>query len=100
MTYGSQTYINPLLLPLSWLYKAATGARNILYDMGWLKSKAYDVPLICVGNITVGGTGKTPHVEYLLRLLGGTVQAAVLSRGYKRKVASSAASRLCCSLPK
>ena len=82
---NGQTHINPWLLPLSWLYGAITGIRNLLYDMGWLKSRTYDIPIICVGNITVGGTGKTPHVEYLLQLLGGQLRTAVLSRGYKRK---------------
>ena len=82
---SSHIHINPWLLPLSWIYGAVTGTRNLLYDMGWLKSRTYDIPVICVGNITVGGTGKTPHVEYLLRLLGGQLRTAVLSRGYKRK---------------
>ena len=82
---SSHININPWLLPLSWIYGAVTGTRNLLYDMGWLKSRTYDIPVICVGNITVGGTGKTPHVEYLLRLLGGQLRTAVLSRGYKRK---------------
>ena len=53
--------------------------------MGILKSLSYDVPIISVGNITVGGTGKTPHVEYLIRLLKDNINVAVLSRGYKRK---------------
>ena len=50
-----------------------------------LKSRSFDVPVIAVGNITVGGTGKTPHVEYLVKLLKEEAQVAVLSRGYKRK---------------
>ena len=53
--------------------------------MGVLRSKSYDVPVISVGNITVGGTGKTPHVEYLIELLKDDINVAVLSRGYKRK---------------
>mgnify|MGYP000340944728 CR=1 FL=1 len=53
--------------------------------MGILKSKSYDIPVISVGNITVGGTGKTPHTEYLIRLLRKKHKVAVLSRGYKRK---------------
>ena len=73
------------LLPLSWLYGLAVRARNLLFDIGILKSKNYDVPMISVGNITVGGTGKTPHVEYLIRLLKDRLNVAVLSRGYKRK---------------
>ena len=53
--------------------------------MGVLKSRSFDIPVISVGNITVGGTGKTPHVEYLIRLLKEKMNVAVLSRGYKRK---------------
>ncbi len=56
-----------------------------MFDIGVLKSRSFDVPVISVGNITVGGTGKTPHVEYLVELLSGKFGVAVLSRGYKRK---------------
>jgi tetraacyldisaccharide 4'-kinase len=56
-----------------------------LFDAGKLKSKRFDIPVICVGNITVGGTGKTPFVEYLIRLLQPGRKLAVVSRGYKRK---------------
>lgn len=77
--------INRWLLPLSWLYGAAVRLRNCLFDWGVLKSRTFDVPVICVGNLTVGGTGKTPHVEYLIRLLQTRTKVAVLSRGYKRK---------------
>lgn len=59
--------------------------RNLLFDAGVLKSRAFETPTICVGNLAVGGTGKTPHVEYLLRLLTPHYKVAVLSRGYKRK---------------
>ena len=52
-----------LLIPISWLYGLVVGIRNRLFDMGVLKSKSYDIPVISVGNITVGGTGKTPHGE-------------------------------------
>lgn len=74
-----------VLLPFSWLYRLGVELRNLFFDLGWLKSKQFDLPVICVGNITVGGTGKTPHTEYLIRLLSDTFQVAVLSRGYKRK---------------
>ena len=74
-----------LLLPISWIYGIVVGIRNQLFNMGVLKSASYDVPVISVGNITVGGTGKTPHVEYLIRLLRQHCHVAVLSRGYKRK---------------
>lgn len=73
------------LTPFSWLYGAAVALRNACFDAGLLKSHTFSVPVIAVGNITVGGTGKTPHVEYLIRLLEDKVKVAVLSRGYKRK---------------
>ena len=82
---GDLIYINKKLRPLSWLYGLGVGFRNMLFEMGILKSRSYTVPVISVGNITVGGTGKTPHVEYLIRLLKDKVNVAVLSRGYKRK---------------
>ncbi len=77
--------INRWLLPLSWLYGLGIGLRNMAFKMNILKSRAFDIPVISVGNITVGGTGKTPHVEYLVGLLKDHCRVAVLSRGYKRK---------------
>ena len=82
---GDFIKINRWLLPLSWLYGLGVQFRNTLFDMGILKSKSFAVPVISVGNLTVGGTGKTPHVEYLIRLLQDKNRVAVLSRGYKRK---------------
>ncbi|MBR4188092.1 MAG: tetraacyldisaccharide 4'-kinase [Bacteroidaceae bacterium] len=82
---GDLTQIRRWLLPLSWFYGLAVDIRNALFDMGVLPSVSYDIPIINVGNITVGGTGKTPHVEYLIRLLSDRYRVAVLSRGYKRK---------------
>ena len=82
---GDLIRINKKLLPLSWLYGLGVGFRNLLFEMGILKSRSFTVPVISVGNITVGGTGKTPHVEYLIRLLKDIAKVAVLSRGYKRK---------------
>lgn len=73
-----------ILLPFSWLYGLGVRIRNRLFDWGILKEQAFDVPLICIGNLAVGGTGKTPHTEYLIRLLK-SYQVAVLSRGYGRK---------------
>ncbi len=61
------------------------GVRNRLFDWGVLKSSGFDIPLISVGNLAVGGTGKTPHTEYLIRLLGDKYRVAVLSRGYGRR---------------
>src|SRR5674536_28554 len=76
---------NIFLYPLSLLYGLITNIRNFLYDTGILSSDEFHFPVICVGNITVGGTGKTPHTEYLTGLLRGTFKLAILSRGYKRK---------------
>ena len=77
--------IRESLLPISWLYGIGVSIRNFLFNIGILKSRSFDIPIISVGNITVGGTGKTPHVEYLIRLLKDNFNIAVLSRGYKRK---------------
>lgn len=82
---GDFIKINKWLLPLSWLYGIGVWLRNLLFDTGVIKSRTFDVPVISVGNITVGGSGKTPHVEYLISLLHDKVKVAVLSRGYKRK---------------
>ena len=82
---GDFIKINEWLLPLSWLYGVGVKLRNLLFETGVLKSRSFQVPVISVGNITVGGTGKTPHVEYLIELLRDKFKVAVLSRGYKRK---------------
>ncbi len=74
-----------LLWPISLLYGLVTQIRNFLFDHHILKPKEFNIPVISVGNITVGGTGKTPHVEYLVKLLKDENNLAVLSRGYKRK---------------
>lgn len=73
-----------LLKPLSALYGFGVGLRNKLFDLGVYQSKKSDITTISVGNITVGGTGKTPHAEYILSLISNKVKAAYLSRGYKR----------------
>ena len=77
--------IYPYLFPLSFLYGLGVRVRNWLFDCNLLKSKEFNLPVICVGNLSVGGTGKTPHTEYLVELLKDSFQVAVLSRGYKRK---------------
>ena len=82
---GDFIKINEWLLPLSWLYGLGVKFRNMLFEIGILRSESFDVPVISVGNITVGGTGKTPHVEYLIELLKDKAKVAVLSRGYKRR---------------
>lgn len=74
-----------LLAPLSWLYAFGVWVRNVLYDDRVLPSHKVDVPTIAIGNLAVGGTGKTPMTEYLIRLLSPTYKVAVLSRGYGRK---------------
>ncbi len=74
-----------LLYPVSVIYGLITSIRNFLYNTGILASVEFRIPIICVGNITVGGTGKTPHTEYLADLLRKDFRTAVLSRGYKRK---------------
>ncbi len=75
-----------LLLPFACIYGALILIRNFFYDKGWLRSFEFDFPVILVGNLSSGGTGKTPHVEYLLRLLMPDYKVATLSRGYKRKM--------------
>ncbi|MCR5130827.1 MAG: tetraacyldisaccharide 4'-kinase [Prevotella sp.] len=82
---GDFIKINEWLLPLSWAYGSVVRLRNQMFDLGILKSRAYNIPVIAVGNITVGGAGKTPHVEHLVRLLKEKIKVGVLSRGYKRK---------------
>ena len=82
---GDFIRIHKWLLPLSWCYGLAVGIRNQLFEMGILKSRAFKTPIISIGNITVGGSGKTPHVEYIVKQLHDKMKVAVLSRGYKRK---------------
>lgn len=77
--------LTAVLTPLSWLYGVVVWVRNKMFDHGMLKETRFDVPVVSVGNITVGGTGKTPHVEYLIKYLSPYYNIGVLSRGYKRK---------------
>lgn len=74
-----------VLFPFAILYGFITSLRNYLYDKGILKSYSFDIPIIAVGNLSVGGTGKTPQIEYLIRLLSPDYKVSTLSRGYKRK---------------
>ena len=74
-----------LLFPIAILYGGITSMRNFLFDKGIFKSYTFDLPIIAVGNLSVGGTGKTPQIEYLIRLLSNKYNVATLSRGYKRK---------------
>jgi tetraacyldisaccharide 4'-kinase len=74
-----------ILFPISLLYGGIIALRNVLYEQGILKSVQFNIPVISLGNLTVGGTGKTPHTAYLLRLLSSYVKVATMSRGYGRK---------------
>ncbi|RYG50123.1 MAG: tetraacyldisaccharide 4'-kinase [Chitinophagaceae bacterium] len=74
-----------LLYPISLLYSFILWLRNFLYDKNILKSAAFNFPIICVGNLATGGTGKTPMTEYLVEMLMRSYKVATLSRGYKRK---------------
>ncbi|PQJ82418.1 tetraacyldisaccharide 4'-kinase [Polaribacter glomeratus] len=74
-----------LLFPFAILYDLVTTIRNMLFDVHFFKSTSFKIPVIVVGNLSVGGTGKTPQIEYLIRLLKDATKVAVLSRGYKRK---------------
>ncbi|KJD33537.1 tetraacyldisaccharide 4'-kinase [Tamlana nanhaiensis] len=73
-----------ILFPVVPVYYVITWVRNKLYDNGFKESKKYDIPVICVGNLSVGGTGKTPMIEYLINILKSDFKVATLSRGYKR----------------
>lgn len=78
-------FLRLFLLPFSLLYGLVIRLRNLLFDLKILPSSAYKLPLISVGNLSTGGTGKTPHVEYLINLLSDTYNVCTLSRGYGRK---------------
>jgi tetraacyldisaccharide 4'-kinase len=75
----------PILWTASKLYGLAVAIRNMLYDLGFFRSHSFAVPVICIGNITAGGTGKTPHVIYLAGKMALHADVAILSRGYLRK---------------
>lgn len=77
--------LRKLLFPFAILYWCVTTVRNYFYDWGWFPSYSFPIPVIVVGNLSVGGTGKTPMTEYLIRLLSQQYRLATLSRGYKRQ---------------
>ncbi|GGE28492.1 tetraacyldisaccharide 4'-kinase [Psychroflexus planctonicus] len=77
--------LRKILLPFSVLYALILRLRNFAYDQNWLPSTSFQFPIICVGNLSLGGTGKSPAIEYLIRLLGENYKIATLSRGYGRK---------------
>lgn len=75
-----------ILAPISWLYSAVMDIRNWMFNHGWLHEREFDVKIICVGNLAVGGTGKTPHCEWIVNhLLTENKHVAIISRGYGRK---------------
>ncbi len=74
-----------LLKPISWVYAAVVAVRNAMFERGFLKQHEFDIPVITVGNISVGGSGKTPHTEYIINHLAEDYHIGMLSRGYKRR---------------
>ncbi len=78
-------FLRKILFPFAVLYGWIMQFRNYLYDIGFFKSYSFEIPIIAVGNLSVGGTGKTPQIEYLIRLISDTYKIATLSRGYKRE---------------
>lgn len=83
-TRNQSVKLYPWLAPFAFLYGCGVRLRNYLFDRGLLPAETYPVPVICIGNLAVGGTGKTPHTEYLIRFLSPRYRVAVVSRGYKR----------------
>jgi len=79
------SFIRILLFPITLIYGFVIAIRNYCYDQNWIKSRSFDLPIISVGNIAVGGSGKTPMADYLIRLLKKDYELALLSRGYGRK---------------
>ena len=80
-----QELLKFLLWPFALVYGLINTVRNYCYDKKIFKSTGFNHPLISIGNLSVGGTGKTPHIEYLVRLLQQRYSLATLSRGYGRK---------------
>ena len=79
------TFLRKILFPISLIYWLITWIRNLLYDYQILKSHQFSIPIIAVGNLSVGGTGKSPMIEYLISILQNDYQIGLVSRGYKRK---------------
>jgi len=77
-------YIKFILFPFAGIYWLVTFCRNLLFNIGVKKQASFNIPIISIGNITVGGTGKTPHTQYIVDLLKDSYKLATLSRGYKR----------------
>jgi len=83
--FRKMNLLRKILFPFAVLYGFIASIRNFFFDIGILKSYSFDLPVIAVGNLSVGGTGKTPQIEYLIRLLSDKYKVATLSRGYKRQ---------------
>ena len=83
--FRKMNLLRKLLFPFAIVYGLITSIRNFLFGTGIRKSYSFDIPVIAVGNLSVGGTGKTPQIEYLIRLLSDKYKIATLSRGYKRQ---------------
>ena len=78
-------FLRFLLFPFAIIYDVVTTIRNFFFDVGIFKQTSFKVPVIVIGNLSVGGTGKTPMIEYLIHILKSDYKVATLSRGYKRK---------------
>lgn len=86
MSSDAIKYLSELILtPISYIYKGVVVLRNWMFDHHLLPQEQFDVPVVTIGNINVGGTGKTPHTEYVIEALSYNYNVGVLSRGYKRK---------------
>ena len=86
MIHRYQKIFFPLFIPLSWLYGGIIWVRNQFFNRGWIKAAVFNKPVISVGNITSGGTGKTPLVIYISKLLQKNgKKPGIISRGYRRK---------------
>ena len=83
--FRKMNFLRKILFPFAIIYGWIMQFRNYLYDIGFFNSSSFEIPIIAVGNLSVGGTGKTPQIEYLIRLLSDTYKIATLSRGYKRE---------------
>lgn len=82
----SQSVLGKIIMsPLTALYGLMISIRNVLYETELIRSTKFSLPVICIGNLSLGGAGKTPHIEYLTRLLVPYINVGILSRGYKRK---------------
>lgn len=87
LIFEAMKLLRIVLTPISWIYAAVLQLRHLMYDVGIFKSRQFNTPVICIGNLSLGGTGKTPFTIYLAQKLSAKHKVAILSRGYKRKTA-------------